>query len=91
MGIGINIVQPDPHTQVGQGLGNPSMFAFTGRPCQKPVWYLISTPYALVSWEITSNSRTPAAASRSASSSTSFTGRLRNLPRIEGMMQKLQL
>ena len=51
----------------------------------------MSTPYAEVSCEITSSSRTPARASFSASRSTSSMGRLANNPRIDGMMQKLHL
>ncbi|MCY1374501.1 hypothetical protein D9M69_618480 [compost metagenome] len=44
-----------------------------------------------MSWEITSSSLTPALTRRWASLSTSPTGRLTSLPRIDGMMQKLQL
>ncbi|MNJ69115.1 hypothetical protein D3C77_654250 [compost metagenome] len=66
------------------------MRVLTGRPFQKPLRYLTSTPYALVSCEITSISFTPALTRRSASLSTSPTGRLTSLPRIDGMMQKLQ-
>ncbi|CFW44275.1 Uncharacterised protein [Bordetella pertussis] len=39
---------------------------------------------------MTSSSLTPARTSRSASLSTSPTGRLTRSPRMEGMMQKLQ-
>ncbi len=50
----------------------------------------MSTPYALVSCEITSISITPDLSSARASRTTSPIGRDTRSPRIDGMMQKLQ-
>ena len=66
------------------------MRVLIGLPFQKPVRYLTSTPYALVSCEITSSSFTPDLNRFSASSITSATGRDTRSPRIDGMMQNVQ-
>ena len=66
------------------------MRVFTGLPPQKPVRYLTSTPYALVSCETTRTSFTPARTNASASFITSPMGRLTRSPRIDGMMQNVQ-
>ena len=51
----------------------------------------MSRPKSLVFWETSWISLTPRATSRRTSSAISATGRLRCLPRISGMRQKVQL
>ena len=65
------------------------MRVFTGDRA-KPVLYFTSTPYALVSCEMTSSSFTPDFTRFSASCITSPIGRDTRSPRIEGMMQNVQ-
>ena len=69
--IWIHVVQTNPRNRRPSSLHNAIMSLRNGRPSQKSVRYLRSSPYALVSWEMTSNSLTPDRARPAASSRTS--------------------
>jgi hypothetical protein len=66
------------------------MWARTSPPFHGQEAWRRSTPYADVSWLMTSSSFVPAATSFSASRRIASGRRLTRSPRIEGMMQKLQ-
>ena len=59
--IRIDVVQPHPHAELARARGTaPSSASSPACRRQKPVRYFTSTPYALVSCEMTSSSFTPA-------------------------------